>query len=567
MTRVDLPPAELSIGPREAIAALRTLRFGGGDASTLTLEVSPSVRAATGPMINAARFGALLFGMVFAVPDAVDGSVAAAGSVAVAVWWTTWRSFRPLVLASSALGPRAFAIVDAIVFAIGAALSGALVSPFAPTIVVAVAVAAFGWGIMLGSIAAVAGLVASVVTAELLSRDPELGSQQALSVIAATAAVVIVASVVQTWMRDAERRRRALAEQVESLAETNDLLAMLNRAARVLPGRLDPREVGDAIAGQLRAAFAPAALAVLDRDSGGTHTRLVASGTALASLYTDDALPPALATIAAADDALLFELDGETVLGQRLGTRDRPVGLVVMWAPRPSTWTERDRRALSGLQEVFALSVDNARRFGQLRALGAADERERVARELHDRLGQVLTVVSMELERVIDGGGVGDLERVYDDVQRSIDELRSTLRMLRMNISDEEGLADRARQLAQDVRMRTGVDVRFAVDGAGPRPPVGVEQEFLRIMQEAINNAVKHAEPQHIDVRLVSRPGAAALTIADDGSGFDLGRPTRADAWGLLGMRERAASIDADLELVSEPGAGTTITIDWTDDV
>ncbi|MEM8745712.1 MAG: hypothetical protein AAGF91_03340 [Actinomycetota bacterium] len=216
MTRVDLPPAELSIGPREAIAALRTLRFGGGDASTLTLDVSPSARAATGPLITAARFGALLFGMAFAVPNAVDGSLAPAGLVAVAVWWTTWRSFRPLVLASPSLGPKVFAVIDAVVLGAGAALSGALVSPFAPAVIVTIAVASFGWGPIVGSFAALAGCSVSVVLAAVFDIESSSGSQQALSVIAASAAVIVVLSLVQTRLREAEQRRRELAAQIES---------------------------------------------------------------------------------------------------------------------------------------------------------------------------------------------------------------------------------------------------------------------------------------------------------------------------------------------------------------
>src|SRR5690606_26123777 len=114
----------------------------------------------------------------------------------------------------------------------------------------------------------------------------------------------------------------------------------------------------------------------------------------------------------------------------RLTARGQVIGVLGLEHPSQSRYDAHDAVLLSGLAEVLALTVDNARWFGRLRTLGAQEERIRIARDLHDRLGQWLTYVSMELERIVaeDDPATADLMRLQGDVQSALDELRETLR-------------------------------------------------------------------------------------------------------------------------------------------
>jgi signal transduction histidine kinase len=103
--------------------------------------------------------------------------------------------------------------------------------------------------------------------------------------------------------------------------------------------------------------------------------------------------------------------------------------------------------------------------------------------------------------------------------------------------------------------------VDFAADEEGDRFPIAVENELLRIMQEALNNIDKHANASSVQIVWTVGPRQGHLRIGDDGDGFDESRGVRETAFGLVGMRERAEVIDAELTVNSSPGAGTTIDV------
>ena len=108
---------------------------------------------------------------------------------------------------------------------------------------------------------------------------------------------------------------------------------------------------------------------------------------------------------------------------------------------------------------------------------------------------------------------------------------------------------------------RTGTDARFETAHPDQRLPVPVENEMLRILQEALNNVERHAAATLVEVRWVVDGGNYELTVIDDGGGFDPASAIREQAYGLVGMRERAEVIGATLEIDSRPGAGTRLSV------
>jgi signal transduction histidine kinase len=213
--------------------------------------------------------------------------------------------------------------------------------------------------------------------------------------------------------------------------------------------------------------------------------------------------------------------------------------------------------------EPAALAIDNARWFARLRTVGADEERTRIARDLHDRIGQSLAYLAFELDRIVKANTKGDdvtkhLDRLRTDVRGVIGEVRDTLYDLRTDVTDEQDLAQTLRDFLDRVQARSDLDIRLDAQTSG-RLPLLQERELWRVAQEAVTNVERHAQASKVAVTWRCDGSRAVLIVADDGIGFPAGRAGRLDSYGIIGMRERAASIGAALDISSEPGVGTTI--------
>jgi len=146
-------------------------------------------------------------------------------------------------------------------------------------------------------------------------------------------------------------------------------------------------------------------------------------------------------------------------------------------------------------------------------------------------------------------------------VQTAIDELRETLRQLRTKGSDDEPLEVVGGAMAARFTERTGVLTQFNVGNPGEALLVNVENELLRILQEALNNIEKHARAENVDITWDVHDGNGVLQITDDGRGFDTTGSRRDTSYGLMGMRERADVIGAALDIRSARDQGTTVVV------
>jgi signal transduction histidine kinase len=310
-------------------------------------------------------------------------------------------------------------------------------------------------------------------------------------------------------------------------------------------------------------------------DLNGEWTPHITEGCAMRPSASTADLPPRLAQAVDAERPVLHaSLAPGSGLAARSGsgvygairTRDRVVGVLGVEHRVPDTFGPRHTRLMDGLGDVLALTLDNARSFRRLRMLGADEERSRIARDLHDRLGQWLSYISFELERIITtsgGDGSGELDRLYTDVQTAIGELRETLRQLRSEVTEERSFAVVARELIDRFNARTDGQASASLSVAHPEARLAprIENELLRVLQEALSNVAKHADARAVTVDWDVADGAATLTVTDDGVGFDTDRGVRDSAYGLVGMRERADVAGARLSVRSAPGEGTTITV------
>jgi len=341
--------------------------------------------------------------------------------------------------------------------------------------------------------------------------------------------------------------------------------------ARNLNTSFDLRQVLATTQRQIVTEFDANVIAVFTRDDAtGNWVPQLSEGCSFGSILAPNQLPyPVGQALMTGETVMANVLNGEGLapasgsgLYTSLRTRGKIVGLLGLENPNRENYTQRDMRLIEGLGEALALAIDTARSFGRLRTLATEEERTRIARDLHDRLGQYLTFISFELERIVSQGGPRNqaLESLHNDVKGAIDELRETLRQLRAGVSTDEPLNVVAEQTLRRFTERTGILTEFRASGESALE-IPVENEMLRILQEALNNAAKHSHASNVVVTWNVDDGVGTLTIQDNGRGFDTSAKTREDSFGLAGMRERADVIEANILIDSRPNSGTTITV------
>ncbi len=192
------------------------------------------------------------------------------------------------------------------------------------------------------------------------------------------------------------------------------------------------------------------------------------------------------------------------------------------------------------------------------------NERRRLARELHDRIGANLTALSLNL-RLVRGEWEKTSTRL-DDSEKLLDStaqlVRDVLTDMRPPGLDELGLLAALREHAEQVAQRSGLALQ--VHGAEPRPrlPPATEIALFRVVQEALTNIVKHARAGAVTISLRPEPGLVTLTVADDGAGFDGEARAMAAGMGMASMRERAEAVGARARIESAPGRGTRVIVE-----
>lgn len=198
------------------------------------------------------------------------------------------------------------------------------------------------------------------------------------------------------------------------------------------------------------------------------------------------------------------------------------------------------------------------------------EERQRVALEIHDGIGQILTSVSLfasDLDQVVPEEHRERAVRVQELIQRAIAESRALVWSLRPPDLERLGLVPAIEHLAENLRSRGAAAIHILDETGGRRAPEEVETVAFRIVQEALNNAVKHAKASQISVIVGTRDGRLSVVVEDDGRGFDVEQVDRAElelagGFGLRGMRERAELIGGVLAIDSTKGVGTTIRLE-----
>jgi signal transduction histidine kinase len=260
-------------------------------------------------------------------------------------------------------------------------------------------------------------------------------------------------------------------------------------------------------------------------------------------------------------------------------TGERAAGTFVIVARARDPFASMDRRFLRALGQQIGAALQHAElyatleeRSAELRRASASllraaeTERLRIARELHDETGQVVTAIKLELaelERLVAGSPAGTeaARRASDLAGRALGSIRATARGLRPAVLDDLGFVPALRTLAEEFAGRTGVAVDLQAGPLAPNPGPEVQVALYRVLQEALTNVARHAVATRVVVALGAENGEVVLAVRDDGRGFDAEHATGAgDARaGLAGMKERVVGAGGRFSISSAPGRGTRL--------
>ncbi|MGI8694063.1 MAG: GAF domain-containing sensor histidine kinase [Geodermatophilaceae bacterium] len=241
-------------------------------------------------------------------------------------------------------------------------------------------------------------------------------------------------------------------------------------------------------------------------------------------------------------------------------------GLYLTDPAQGGEFTDADQEVVEALAAHAALAVVNAQRHERSRELSIAEERTRLARDLHDSVTQTLFSLSLSAETAATLAGSDrrlgeELDRVRTLATTAKDELRALVDTLRPTDLGRDGLAAALRRRVDLLRRVHDVDIRFSAPGvAVVRRPL-VDAELLKVATEALSNALQHSGAGRVDVLLEYPDDGVRLTVRDDGRGFALPRRSQHQSTrlGLTSMAERVAALGGTLELESTRGGGTVV--------
>ena len=285
------------------------------------------------------------------------------------------------------------------------------------------------------------------------------------------------------------------------------------------------------------------------------------------NVWDDSAAAKAFRASAPPAMTLLFGY-ARSLLVVPLKARDRLIGVLIVDSDRPGQFDLRAAQLAWALANQAAVAIENARLYDQGRELAAFEERQRLARELHDSVTQSLYTASMlglalptAWDRDPDKGRQM-LAHLRDVTTSALAELRTLLIELRPSVALQVELGELLQQLARALRSRIEKPVDVSLDGTAVLP-AEVQVTFYRVAQAALGNIAKHAARARVQVTLRCTPESATMIVTDDGPGFDVAEVARQGRTGLEIMRERAVAVGASLDIDSSREQGTRLVLRW----
>jgi nitrate/nitrite-specific signal transduction histidine kinase len=381
--------------------------------------------------------------------------------------------------------------------------------------------------------------------------------------------------IIERMQRETARRNQELATLNSVALAVNESLELDTVLFRALDKLLETTGAG---AGEI----------FLRDETNPEMRRVVASGLLLDGLHRQPviAVGEGFAGAVAADGPMvaddvtlerwrlrpeLKEHGLDFAVGVPLRSKNSVTGVIVLAAPAARRFTPEDIELLSSIGNQISVAIENARLHEKVQSLATLEERERIAREIHDGLAQVLSFVTTKTQAtrqlLVTGqqdAAVTSLKELEEIARDSYADVREAIMGLRSTDLLRKGIVSTLNEYILRYSQLSGVKTTLEVsDGAARSLPADAQLQVIRIVQESLTNVRKHAQASHAWVRIAARDGRTVITIEDDGRGFEPGRVKEENRlkFGLETMKERAEIIKGKIDITSAPGARTRVTL------
>jgi signal transduction histidine kinase len=382
-------------------------------------------------------------------------------------------------------------------------------------------------------------LLTGISAVATVSANPALLDSSRLTEAAPWLAAGFGVGILASWQ---SRSLRLVVAQQAPFVAAHELMTKVHDLARRDAAALNTTLVAQELDAELVRTTGALRSTVMGGSYGGEHVVLAATGDAhdLAThILTPDHRVPA-------DIAVIPIRSAETHVGVAVLQRDSA------WPPELLAEAQR-------IADQVALRIDTAMLFDDVRHLTTAEERTRIAREMHDGVAQELVGLGYLVDEIASTTAEEPTQKLARslrlEVSRVVSELRHSIFDLRLGVT-EHRLSGALAEYVREVTHGTDLQTHLVVEDSGPSLPPRVATEVLRIAQEAIGNSRRHAQANNLWVSFVSDGSSLRLVVEDDGIGNAVRKSRH---WGLQTMEERAASIAADLSVQPRAGGGTIV--------
>lgn len=425
-----------------------------------------------------------------------------------------------------------------------------------PEALIYLLVPTFAAGLLMGLVGAAMSLACDVLPVLVVALAPASAGPD-LTVVSPWLIVAAGSALLGAWVQQVAEQKPRGDDAYDSARR---LLGQLRTVARRLSAGLDPVGIAQQVLVEVSATLSDRCSAILVRSDGGVLVPLTFQGAdRLTAISGDDPLVREVWTHESAAQRWSDD-SGElrVLVAMPLTVGSRILGLVVTECDSPPGATVLAELAQSLAQH--ALRLDSALVFDEIRTLATADERRRMAREIHDGIAQEVASLGYAVDELVATAQSDDqrdgLRALRGELTRVVSELRLSIFDLRSEVSATTGVSAALSDYVRQVASRSGMTVHLSLNERPQRLRVEVETEMLRIAQEAVTNARRHSGARNLWVTIAVDPPHGTLTVTDDGSGLGT---ARSDSYGMKIMRERADRIGADLTIASRPEGGTIV--------
>jgi two-component system, NarL family, nitrate/nitrite sensor histidine kinase NarX len=343
------------------------------------------------------------------------------------------------------------------------------------------------------------------------------------------------------------------AQSLQSLHETS-----MSLAAEVSAPRLDRRVVAG-----VRGAVVADRSALLLQIEGTDHDILEIDpiGVDLTSSETDQMM-----AVTRAGKPIRTTMGERAFLGVPVRHRGQTVGSMAALRPKVDPFTVEDELLLGMFAVAASAALENVRRLEEAQLVATVEERERIARDLHDDVGQLLGFLTAKIQAAQELVAHGHVDQARTELARLEEatrglggQVRDAILGLRARVGPDRPLRRALEDYVEEFGIQAGLTTEFsATPDAGAGLSGSTQYQLLRVAQEALSNARRHAKADHVQVRLSETDSRIELCVTDDGTGFEADPPGA--GFGLRTMKERVEAVGGSLIVLSTSGSGTTVT-------